>query len=139
MTRRNSDTMSAVLAPDARKSEWNGTLADAIERLGTLARFIDEVCRTSRDGFARVMMHRDDTAAIARVLAALEIHPHPHRSARPRTGAPTLGDATGRLPERVAQRCCRRGYLAMIYGCPSAPASKPRPSRGSRWAGARRS
>lgn len=60
-----------VTAPDARKSEWNGTLADAIERLRTLARFIDEVCRTSRDGFARVMMHRDDVAAIACVLDAV--------------------------------------------------------------------
>jgi hypothetical protein len=88
-----------VTAPDARKSEWNGTLADAIERLRTLARFIDEVCRTSRDGFARVMMHRDDTAAIARVLAALEIHP-PSPSERPpaRPGAPTLGDATDSSP-----------------------------------------
>ena len=81
------------------ETHWNGTLADAIERLRTLARFIDEVCRTSRDGFARVMMHRDDTAAIARVLAALELHP-PSPSERPpaRPGAPTLGDASAASP-----------------------------------------
>ncbi len=80
------------------ETHWNGTLADAIERLRTLARFIDD-CRTSRDGFARVMMHRDDTAAIARVLAALEIQP-PSPSERPpaRPGAPTLGDATDSSP-----------------------------------------
>ena len=99
-----------VTAPDARKSEWEGTLADAIERLRTLARFIDEVCRTSRDGFARVMMHRDDTAAIARVLAALEIQP-PSPSERPpaRPGAPTPCDAGVSSPLHASQGAFSEG------------------------------
>lgn len=54
---------------EARQLRWNGTLADAIERLRRLETFLRECCRSG--AAARVLMHMDDAAAIACVLDAV--------------------------------------------------------------------
>ncbi len=75
--------LMATAAYDAAKSA---------ARIATAKRAHDEI-------IVAVYKAQADTAAIARVLAALEIHP-PSPSERPpaRPGAPTLGDASAASP-----------------------------------------